>query len=194
MKNLINYVFESLNEETKKSKPKTIKGLQKILKTLETSKWNTIDVSKMTSFERLFKNWDGEFGDMSNWDTSNVTNFDECFYDCKLPNSCGIEKWNMSNAETIYGMFCGCSIKTYDKNSKNVLDLNSWDVSNVESFSNTFQNSNFLFDISKWNTSNAKNMFLMFSGSLLEFKEPQWYKDYVKKNYSDHELLTQYSF
>ena len=44
-------------------------------------------------------------------------------------------------------------------------DVSCWDVSNVESFQTTFEESKFNNDLTKWNTTSAKYMQGMFWGA-----------------------------
>lgn len=63
--------------------------------------------------------------DFSNWILNNVWSMDRVFDDCKsLQSIKGLENWNTSDLEYLSGTFCGC-------NSLVMLDLSSWDTSNV---------------------------------------------------------------
>jgi surface protein len=85
---------------------------------------------------KMFYNADKFVGDVSNWDTSQVTNMSWMFY---------------------------CSRKfTTEKND--CFGINSWDTSKVKNMKGMFYHSeNFNQDISSWNTSNVKDMSYMFN-------------------------------
>ena len=46
--------------------------------------------------------------DLSDWDVSNVVQFDHTFYGCKKFTGKGLENWNVSNVEYMGNMFDGC--------------------------------------------------------------------------------------
>ena len=151
------------------------------LSKLDTSKLNTLEYtfSNCTSLTSLG-------GDISSWDTHNVTNMGGLFGYCsslELPslaqwytssvtnmsemfagrsnqsiNSLVIENWNTSSVTNMSWMFYGCVNGWYD------LHLN-WDTCNVTDMSNMFNRFYDVQDIyiNNWDTSNlsdASNMFL----------------------------------
>ena len=70
--------------------------------------------------------------DVSNWNTSKVTNMMGTFMKCSALTSLDVSNWNTSNVTTMWGMFNNaCSLKT--------LNLNSWDVSKVTDMTNMFK-------------------------------------------------------
>lgn len=72
----------------------------------------------------------------------------------------GIETWDVSNVEDMYGMF-------YRATSFNQ-PLNNWNVSNVEDMSQMFQDAiSFNQPLDKWDVSNVKYMSQMFCGANL---------------------------
>ena len=52
--------------------------------------------------------------DLSDWDTSNVTNMSDMFRTCSSFDS-DLLNWNISNTETTAGMFVDCSISSLHK-------------------------------------------------------------------------------
>ena len=96
---------------------------------------------------------------VSNLDTSQVTNMYEMFDDCDSLTSLDVSKWNTSQVTNMVDMFGGC-------NSLTSLDISNWDTSKVTYMSWMFNDCNSLtsLDASKWNTSKVTNMSNMFSG------------------------------
>ena len=101
-----------------------------------------------------------KYGHISNWDTSNVTDMDDLFYNLNgnLFNE-DIGKWDVSNVTTMECMFCDA--KSFNQ------DLNNWNVSNVTSMRNMFNYCKaFNKPLDKWNVSKVKNMEGMFAESI----------------------------
>lgn len=76
---------------------------------------DTIDVSKITSFNKLFKsNSYLNKLDLSSWNTSNVTNVAEMFSGCTGLNTIDISNWDLSNLEdnysSYYNWFYACNV------------------------------------------------------------------------------------
>ena len=128
---------------------------------------NHIDVSMCTSF------YDGEIGiglfeqsdfcgDVSEWDTHNIVDMTNLFFNCKKFNS-DISKWDTSNVKTMRCMCRGCG----SFNCKN----GGWDVSNVDDMQGMFRNCReFNQDIGNWDVSNCKNFSRMF-GYCFDFNQ-----------------------
>ena len=71
-------------------------------------------------------------GDLSNWNTSNVTDMSGMFNDCYVLTSVGnLSKWNTSKVTDMSWMFNGC-------NSFEQKDVNNWNMSNVQDVSYMF--------------------------------------------------------
>ena len=101
-----------------------------------------------------------KYGHISNWDTSNVTDMNDLFYEFNgnLFNE-DIGKWDVSRVTTMECMF-------YEAKSFNQ-DLNNWNVSNVTSMKNMFNCCKvFNKPLDKWNVSKVKNMEGMFNESI----------------------------
>ncbi len=123
--------------------------------------------------------------DLSNWDTSQVTNMQGMFYlMTNLTEIKGIENFKTSNVTNMWGLFAYTAIST--------LDLTTWDTSQVETMREMFYDMTNLKEIkgienfktgrvtsmegmlsytalstlnlSKWDTSQVTNMILMFYG------------------------------
>ena len=106
------------------------------------------DASFMFDNCRLFN------GDLSWWDTSNVTNMWKMFDRAFIFNS-DVSGWNVSNVTDMGFVFSAC----YDFNQ----DLSNWDVSNVQNLHGMFRCTHkFNSDISGWDVSNVRNMLVTF--------------------------------
>ena len=73
-----------------------------------------------------------EIIDLANVDTSNVTNMNGMFYDCKKLRSLNISNFDTSNVTQMYDMFEGCS-------SLESLDLSNFNTSNVTNMQYMFR-------------------------------------------------------
>ena len=134
MKSLVQIIQERLIIKKNKYKyfPKTKQELKAIIKKRIEKEGNEvdlndIDVSKITDMSDLFVGTDFN-GDISQWNTSNVTDMSFMFYDCESFNQ-DISTWDVSNVKNMRGMFLG--FKKFNT------DISDWDVSNVK----------FLYDI-----------------------------------------------
>lgn len=83
-----------------------------------------IDVSKVTSFEGLFKNSTRtDFSGIEKWNVSHVTNMRQMFYNAKFFNA-DISGWDVSHVTAMSQMFY--KTKSFDQ------DLGSWDMSGMK--------------------------------------------------------------
>ena len=107
-----------------------------------------------------------KYGDISDWDVSNVTNMSSLFSknSYNLPSYLednfrnfneDVSKWDVSNVTDMSGMF-------HDAQSFNQ-DIGTWNVSNVTDMKKMFDKAkSFNQDIGKWNVSNVTDMNYMF--------------------------------
>lgn len=95
--------------------------------------------------------------ELSNLDTSNITNMTSMFHYCQKLTSLNLSNFNTSNVTTMNNMFSYCS-------KLSSLDLSNFDTSNVTDMSLMFNQCNTLntLDLSGWNTSKVTNMSNMF--------------------------------
>jgi len=108
---------------------------------------STWDTSNVTDMSAMFSNAFEFNGDISTWDTSNVTNMGDMFCNAFKFNG-DLRKWKTSNVTDMKYMFTSA----INFNG----DLSQWDTSNVTDMREMFVGAiNFNGDISKWNTSNA---------------------------------------
>ena len=107
------------------------------------------ECSKYTSF------------DLSNFDTSKVTNMSYMFYNCSNLTSLDFSNCNTSKVTSIHWMFCNCSKLVS-------LDLSSFSTSKVTDMSHMFCNCKSLttLDLSNFDTSKVTDMRYMFCGCL----------------------------
>ena len=96
--------------------------------------------------------------DVSNFDTSNVTNMAFMFNSCKLITTLDLSNWDISNVTDISSMFSSCSKLT-------AIDLSNWNTNNVTNMASMFRYCELItaLDLSNWNTINVTNMAYMFN-------------------------------
>ena len=143
---------------------------------------NRVVTSKLTSFNCLFQIKAGyaqravpeNFNDdITNWDTSNVTEMEEVFTGWPDFNQ-DISNWDTSMVESMYGMFKSSKYvgSYYMGDTSFNQDISKWDVRNVKNMSEMFLGAtSFNQDISGWDVSNVENMDYMFSGAI-SFNQP----------------------
>lgn len=95
------------------------------------SNLNWIDTSNITSMYMMFKGKHVRFN-MTKWNTSNVTNFSNCFADAFVLRNT-IEGWDMSSAEELQYMFADATVNC---------DLSKWVIDKTKSlrYINIFKN------------------------------------------------------
>ena len=116
-------------------------------------------MSSVTSLFLAFDNSALKQINVSNWDTSNVTNMSNTFSHCELLASVDVSKWNTSKVTNMEGMFVGCNLLAS-------VDVNKWNTSKVTDMASMFSSCGTLrsIDVSKWNTSNVTDISGMFFG------------------------------
>jgi len=98
-------------------------------------------------------------GDMSQWDTSHVTDMRYAFQNSSYNRD--ISSWDTSSVETMKYSFSG---------SKFNKPIENWDVSNVTNMEGMFYKSYFNQPLNNWNMSNVTNILGMFASS--QFNQP----------------------
>ena len=129
---------------------------------------NGIDISKITDMSFLFqplRKYDLSKIDISEWNTSNVTNMDSMF---SLTNfNQDISNWDTSNVTNMDSMFYCC--KFFNS------DLSKWNVSRVKDMKYLFQDCpNFSANLSNWKVNGQVELFNTFNRS--SAVEPRWYQ------------------
>ena len=98
--------------------------------------------------------------DISDWDTTNVANLSNLFYDCDFLKSLpDISNWNTVNVTDMTCLFNKCS------SLKSLPDISKWNIVNVKKLNLLFNECELLFslpDISKWKTNNIDDIGYMF--------------------------------
>lgn len=129
----------------------------KAITNLDLSSWNISN--KLTILEDAFYLMSKlQTVNVSNWDTSNVTNMKYVFCSCsKLNTIIGLNTWNTQSATSFYSMFNGLEITS-------LLDISNWNVSNVTNMYNMFRMCDLLesIDLSSWDVSNVTNFSYIF--------------------------------
>ena len=103
--------------------------------------------------------------DVSDFDTSKVTNMSQMFSDCESLKNLNLSSFDTSNVTDMSYMFEGC-------NSLKKLDLSSFDTSKVTNMSSMFSFCESLdsLNIKKFDTTNVKNSEDMFFKSKIQLK------------------------
>ena len=116
-------------------------------------------MSSVTSLFLAFDNSGLKQINVSNWDTSNVTNMSNTFSHCELLTSIDVSKWNTSKVANMEGMFVDCNLLAS-------VDVSKWNTSKVTDMASMFSGCGTLrsIDVSKWNTSNVTDISGMFFG------------------------------
>ena len=138
---------------------------------IDLSNWDT---SYITNMNRMFNACEHLVSiDSSEFNTSNVTDMDQMFYDCKKLTSLDVSKWDVSSVTDMgFMFFC------FDQYYLNKLDVSNWNVSNVTNMYYMFFGLKSLtkLDVSNWNVSNVTNMKSLFSNcsSLTSLDVSNW--------------------
>ena len=114
-------------------------------------------MSSVTSLFLAFDNSGLKQINVSNWDTSNVTNMSNTFSHCELLTSIDVSKWNTSKVTDMASMFSSCG-------TLRSIDVSKWNTSNVTDISGMFFGCGSLHsvDITGWDTSKVTSMDRMF--------------------------------
>ena len=119
---------------------------------------SNLDTSKMTNMYQMFNCCSGLTSlDVSSFDTSNVNYFDRVFNNCSSLTSLNLSNFNTSNVVSMGWTFEACFGLTS-------LDISSFNTSKVMTFSGMFSRCIGLtsLDLSNFDTSNVTNMSYMF--------------------------------
>lgn len=128
-----------------------------LLSNPDVSDWNT---SNVTDMSYMFDGCSNIYAlELASWDVSKVTNMSGMFSGCAELDTPDVSQWNTANVTDMSGMFSGCSFMLS-------LPLADWDVSKVTDMSDMFYNCTHLkqADVARWETSSVTDMSYMFSG------------------------------
>ena len=139
-----------------KTKDELIHNIKNLIKQ-DIYDFNCIDISKITDMSNLFRTINVSTNiDVSNWNVSNVETMEGMFAYCNKFD-CDLSNWDVSNVTDMKGMFTWCDNFTGK-------GLEKWDVSNVTNMKYMFGNC-IKFEgksIENWDVSNVistRNMF-----------------------------------
>ena len=118
-----------------------------------------LDTGLVTSMSQMFYNCKVEELNISDFNTSNVTNIQSMFNGCNSLTSLDLSNFNISKVTNMYFMFNGCSSMTE-------LNISNFNTGNVTSMYAMFNNCNSLksIDVSNFDTSKVTIMQSMFNG------------------------------
>jgi len=137
------------------------------------SEWN---VSNVTDMKELFKEHITFNEDISKWNVSNVTDMSHMFEGASQFNQ-PLNKWNVSNVTNMAVMFGGAD--SFNQ------PLDNWNVSSVTDMSEMFYRTlHFNQNIDKWNVSQVKNMNNMFYATRFNLPLNNWNVSNVKNMWS----------
>ena len=117
-----------------------------------------LDTSNVTNMKFMFRDCSSLTNlDLSGWDTSNVTDMEYMFSGCSSLPNLDLSGWDTSNVTSMFAMFIDCSSLTN-------LDLSHFDTRNVRDMNGMFYYCSSLtnLDLSGWNTSNVEDVGHMF--------------------------------
>ena len=116
-----------------------------------------LNLNITTTCANMFFYCKAEEIDVSEFNTTNVTNMYQMFSYCSSLTSLDLSSFNTSNVTNMQNMFYGCSSLTN-------LDLSSFNTSNVTNMTNMFSYCSSLtsLDLSSFNTSKTTNMSYLF--------------------------------
>lgn len=137
------------------------------------SGWNT---SNVTSMSFLFQNAPDFNGDISKWNTSKVATLLGTFYGAEAFNQ-PLDSWDTSKVIDMTNTFRGA--KAFNQ------PLNSWNVGSVQVMSTMFRDAAaFNQPLNKWNTEKVINMWGMFHGASMFNQDISTFKTGLVKDMS----------
>ncbi len=124
--------------------------------------------ASMDTMTRMFYECVNFDQDLSQWDTSNITDMSHCFELCEGFSKGNLNNWDTSSVTDMDYMFShtGTDTQISEPGANGIqLEINNWDVSNVTRMAGMFKGfeaRTTLFDLSSWNTGSVENMAEMF--------------------------------
>ena len=122
----------------------------------------TMVTSEHTDLSEMFQDCENlrTINNISEWDTSNVTNMDNMFKSCKSLVSLDLSNWVVSKVESMHDMIQGCD-------SLVSVNASNWDVSSVTNMWGMFADCRSLeeLDLSGWDMTNVSRTTYMFNNS-----------------------------
>lgn len=134
-------------------------------------------VEKPTDLSRAFENCQDRDINVSNLDTSEVTDMSSMFSECRNVSELDLGNFNTSNVKDMSYMFYGCERLEGDESFRG-LNLSSFDTSKVESMSCMFSHCRNIqeLDLSNFDVSNVEDFTGMFEdmSRLCELNLSNW--------------------
>lgn len=162
------FLKEEPQQGHRKYKPETKKELRKLCDNLSVN-LGDIDTSLITDMSYLFEvseRTNDQFEGIETWDVSNVEDMYGMFLENQSFNR-PLEKWNVSNVKNMACMFLGA--ESFNQ------PLEKWDVSNVKDMDRMFcRAESFNQPLEKWDVSNVENMQGMFSSESFNHPLNSW--------------------
>ena len=126
---------------------------------------SVINGKPIVSTGGMFMNSKATSIDLSNFDTSNVTDMEYMFYAAQATEIKGLEYLDTSKVTDMSDMF-NRTFRNKDDTQKVILDLSSFDTKNVIYMHNMFDSSQANeINVSSFDTNNVIKMYSMFSGT-----------------------------
>lgn len=144
--------------------------------------------------ERLYKikNEEVRILNLEDLDTSEVTNMDSLFEDIIVDEIVGIDKWDISNVQSIAAMFKHCRNSRY-RRFLILGDLSNWNTSNLVNCWMLFEGCSAIYvgNLSKWNMNKVTNSWGALSYNLgkifiMKNNKIEILSDEVYKNYENN--------
>ena len=129
---------------------------------LNLSNWDT---SKVTNMNYMFNGIYCNILDISNWDTSSLTEMNNTFYSCNINTIIGLDKLDISKLTSLSHTLFMANIR----NCSEIMDLSSWKNNIITSISSFAQNLHTkILDISNIDTSHCNDMNYAFYSNYIE--------------------------
>ena len=134
------------------------------LKNLNLTGWKV--TNNCVSLRAMFQNCRSLTSvDVSNWNTSSVTDMSYMFQSCTSLTTIDVSKWDVGKVQNMQQAFCKCTSLT-------TLDISNWDLSSCTTIKSMFEMNNYgenpppisVLDVSNWNVSNIADMGWAFYG------------------------------
>ena len=135
---------------------------------------SNLDTSNVTNMYGMFQNCSNLTSlDVSNFDTSNVTDMRYIFSDCNNLTELDVSNWDTSNVKNMSYMFAG----NVSPNKLTVKGLSNWDISKVTNITDMFAKNWTIteLDLSFWDISKVTTIGTAFNNctKLVDFKAPK---------------------
>ncbi|MGQ2283584.1 BspA family leucine-rich repeat surface protein [Leuconostoc pseudomesenteroides] len=162
---------------------------EKNLSTLNLSNWGVNRTATSVSMRGMFQGSSNNGLtklNLTNFQTTNVTNMSDMFYQNETTETIDLSSWNVDQVTTFQYMFAYSNIKSLDLSNWGInrtangvdmsymfsntklasLDLSNWDVTKVTNFTYMFSNSKLMtLDLTGWSTTSGNAFNIMFNAT-----------------------------